>query len=97
LPPYVISKHITKVPVLFQLRDVNNQLLSDQAAAKLLAGISITFDGVPMGKVAYHKSLDLFARTLKIEKLAKGVHNLAIHLTVNGSEVSTLNMTVNVV
>ena len=52
LPPYVIPKHNTKIPVLFQLRDANNQLISDQAAAKLLAGISITFDGVPMGKVA---------------------------------------------
>ena len=97
LPPYVISKHITKIPVLFQIRDANNQLLSDQAAAKLLAGISITLDGVPLGKVEYHKALNLFTATLKIGKLAKGVHQLAIHLTVNGSEVATLNTTVKVV
>jgi len=97
LPPYVISKHITKIPVLFQLRDANNQLISDQQAAKLLAGISITFDGVPMGKVRYHKVLNFFSATLKIGKPAKGIHDLAIHVAVDGTEVSTLTIPVKVV
>jgi hypothetical protein len=97
LPAYVIPKQFTTIPVLFQLRDANNRLVSDQTAAKLLPGITITFDGVPVGKVQYHKALNLFSATLKIGKQVKGLHELAIHLTVNGSEVATLKIPVKIV
>lgn len=97
LPTYVIPKQFKTIPILFQLRDASNRLVSDQTAANLLLGITITFDGVPMGKVQYHKLLNLFSTTLKIGAQAKGIHNLAIHVAVDGTEVATLNIPVNVV
>ena len=50
-----------------------------------------------MGKVEYHKELDLFAATLKIGKQAKGTHELAIHIAVNGTDVTTLIIPVKIV
>jgi hypothetical protein len=94
---YVIQKHNKTIPVWFQLRDANNRLVSDKTAASLLPGITITFDGVPMGSVKYNKWLNAFSAALKIGKQAKGIHNLTIHLSLNGTELATLSMPVKIV
>lgn len=71
--------------------------ISDSTAARLLPGIKITFDGAAMGKVHYRKALDLFSATLKVGKQAKGMHEIGIHLTVDGSEVTTLKIPLKVI
>lgn len=96
LPEYALPKQITTLPLLFQLTDANNRVLSDKAAQSLLSGITITFDGVPMGKVQYHKGLNVFAATLKIGKQPKGMHEVVIHLNVNGAEVAKLAIPVKI-
>jgi hypothetical protein len=84
------------IPVSFQLSDANG-LLSDQAAGGLAGKITVTFDGQTMGTVKYNKKSNTFSLAMKIGKQTSGPHTVAIHVTVNGAEVTTVTIPVNVV
>ena len=82
------------IPVRFQLRTASGALLSDQAAAALLAPVcrvQVTLDGVSMGCVRYDAAANKFQIDVKTTKsLTPGEHTIEVVITAgDGSVVNT--------
>lgn len=84
------------IPISFQLQDANG-LVSDAVAASLASKISITFDNKSFGGFAYNKKSKTFSLSLKVSNPTIGAHTLGIHVVVNGSDVTTVNIPIKIV
>lgn len=94
--PGAIFKRTDTLRVSFQLKDANG-LISDLTASSLVSNITVSFDGHIWGGVTYNKKSDTFSFTLKGYKPAAGSYNLAVHVMVGGSEVTAVNIPIQIV
>lgn len=77
----------SQIPVSFQLVDANG-LISDQAAANLLANIHVAFNGLPPVGVKYNKHTNTFSVSLKTGKPPAGTYDLSVRVTIGGIDVA---------
>lgn len=84
------------IPVSFQLVDANG-LISDQAAANLLANIKVAFDGLPAVDVKYNKHSNTFSVNIKPGKIAAGTYDLSIRVTIGGIDVALALISIKLV
>lgn len=83
------------ITVSFQLADANG-LLSDQAAANLLANIKVAFDSQPGVSVKYNKKTKTFTATLRPSNPVAGPHTVSIYITVDGAKATELLIPIHI-
>jgi hypothetical protein len=84
------------IPISFQLADANG-LISDQAAMNLLPNIAVSFDGKAPVSVKYNAKTNTFSVSLKMGKPTAGIHDVFIRVTLDGIDVTTVQIPINVV